>query len=155
AGVALARGDIAHERDVAPLEPEAVALMSEVLDGLARLDPLAGAPRVDGDVLDKRADPVPRLGHLRRTRGGIEHVVRTDHIAAVSDDAPARAVDHGAIVDGYGLVFGVGSGPVEVDGIPAARIQPGPGDLRLVQGDVLRLAATVEDRIAAGIEHGE
>ena len=89
--------------DAGPLEPEAVALMAEVLNAEARLGVFAGTRGANGDIADEAADLVADF----RDKGGAVHVVGhvVDHIdiAAVVDESPAGAVHHGAARHGRGV----------------------------------------------------
>ncbi len=65
-GAALAGHDVVRDRHVAPLQPEAVPLVAEILLRDAAIDVFARAVRMNGDVAVERADFVAGLGHDTR-----------------------------------------------------------------------------------------
>src|SRR5262245_54699110 len=89
--------DISNDRNSGPLEPEAIALMAEVLNRHPCIDlNLAAAGRAHRQVIDKAADFVAHFGRKPGTHY-VERYVRSHvHVTAVIDKAPARAVVHDA-----------------------------------------------------------
>src|SRR5262249_51619960 len=127
----LAGHDIVGYRDVATLQPEAVALVAKVLHILAAFDSVARAERMDGDVAVKGADLVTSFSDEGRAHG-VEHDVPFNvDVAAVVHDSPARRVDDGTVDNRRRCGVLVDAGAMEVHSVTTARVQAASCDLEL------------------------
>src|SRR5262249_6769920 len=149
--VVLANGDVVVNLNGSALEPEAVALESEILFNPAALDSFA---RVGPYALNRQiaGEPTELIAGFRDERGAnhIErNVVVEIDVAAVIDIAPAGTIDDDAVLnDGgrgcfeermvrIGAVRLVHAGSVEVDGVTATRIEASAGNWQKFAGCIL------------------
>ena len=116
-------GNVSDDGDAGTLEPKAVALVAEILEGrFAAVVRLARAGGANRHVAVEAADFVADFGGKRGTVHVVGHVLTHVDVAAVVNESPAGAVDHGAALDNGGIAVLGESVAMEVDRIPGALV---------------------------------
>src|SRR5262249_2163233 len=122
-----ADGDVAGKADPVALGPESIALVCPVLKCCPAVKVfVAGAQRVDGEVVIKLADLVACFADEGAAIDIESDLVGEVDVAGMVDESPTRAAHHGTAI--YDCRRWARADLIEIERIPAARIGAGAGN---------------------------
>src|SRR5262245_17981638 len=105
----MTKREVADDPDASALSPEAMSSVPEIIDHVARANPVRRSRGANGHVAYESADLASVLGKKVRARISVANVLFGNDIASVIDQTVFRASDNHAVANNMRWQFDVGA----------------------------------------------